>query len=42
MFTLLLAFVNAKYRSDYGTLFFATFLMDMYAITMIGKIFGAV
>jgi len=32
MFTLTLAFINAKYKYDYAGLFFATFAFDIIAL----------
>jgi len=39
MFTIILAFINAKYRADYEFLFIATFLIDITMWQSISSLF---
>lgn len=38
--TILLAWINAKYNTEYETLFIATILLDILGMTMLMRIFG--
>lgn len=42
MFTLILAFINAKYKCEYTLLFAGTFLLDMVLFHIVAMLVGGV
>ncbi|MFA5583006.1 MAG: hypothetical protein WDA09_02230 [Bacteriovoracaceae bacterium] len=41
MFTIALAWINAKYKAGYELLFFGTVMIDLAAFEALGKAFGS-
>jgi len=40
MFTVILAFINAKHKHDYELLFFGTMMVDIEMFQALSKIYG--